>query len=128
MEPQTEISAAEEATVQNEEVIPLGIHEMEAQPEIIEAKKVVSQPEGVIPTNFPAPLETIDAETQTDVPATEETTCQTKEAFQSSEQSVVINRLEVVQTQQTLTQCRSDMVTMEEQQKVVKQLQAMSTT
>jgi hypothetical protein len=84
----------------------------------------------VLPTYFPSPLETIDIETQTDAPTTKETTVQTKEAFQSPEQGAIINRLEaeLVQTQQTLTQCRSEMVTMEEHQKVVKQLQAMSKT
>jgi hypothetical protein len=35
---------------------------------------------------------------------------------------------ELVKTQQTLTQCRSEMVTMEEHQKIVKQLQSMSKT
>jgi hypothetical protein len=55
---------------------------------------------------------------------------QTEEAFQSPEQGAIINRLEaeLVQTQQTLTQCRSEMVTMAEHQKVVKQLKAMSAT
>jgi hypothetical protein len=47
----------------------------------------------VIPIDFHAPLETIDAETHTDVPKIEETTCQTEEAFQSLERNVVINML-----------------------------------
>jgi hypothetical protein len=59
-----------------------------------------------------------------------ETTCQTEETFQSPEQNVIIARLEteLVQTQQTLTQCKSEMVTMEEHQKVVKHLKAISAT
>jgi hypothetical protein len=130
MEAQTEIPAAEGAVVQNEEVIPLETQEMETQTEIPVAEETTAQPEEVLPTNFPAPLETIDAETQTDAPATEETVVQTEEAFQSPEQSAIIDRLEaeLVQTQQTLTQCRSEMVTMAEHQKVVKQLKAMSAT
>jgi hypothetical protein len=35
---------------------------------------------------------------------------------------------DLVQTQQTLTQCRSEMVTMEEHQRVFKQIKAMSAT
>jgi hypothetical protein len=61
MELQTEIAAAEEAVVQNEEGIPLEAHETEAQPEILE--EATAQPEEVIPTNFLAPLETNDVET-----------------------------------------------------------------
>jgi hypothetical protein len=39
-------------------------------------------------------LETIDVDIQTYAPATKEIVFQTEEAFQSPEQSVVINRLE----------------------------------
>jgi hypothetical protein len=82
----------------------------------------------VLPTDFPSPLETIDTGTQTDAPTTKEIVVQTEEAFQSPKQGAIINRLEaeLVQTQQTLTQCRSEMVTMAEHQKVFKQLQSMS--
>jgi hypothetical protein len=108
METQTEIPAAEGEDVQNEEVIPLETQEMETQTEIPVAEETTAQPEEILPTYFPAPLEIIDAETQTDPPATEETVVQTEETFQSPEQSAIIDRLEaeLVQTQQTLTQCR----------------------
>jgi predicted phage tail protein len=104
--------------------------EIETQTKIPTIEETFVQIEEVLPTHFLAPLDTIDIETQTDAPTTKETVVQIEEAFQSLEQGVVINRLEaeLVQTQQTLTQCRSEMVTMEENQKVVKQLQAMSTT
>jgi hypothetical protein len=77
-----------------------------------------------------APLETIEIETQTEALATINTIVQTEEAFHSPEQDSIIKRLEaeLEQSQQTLIQCKSEMVTMSEYQKVVKQLQSMSTT
>jgi hypothetical protein len=61
-------------------------------------------------------------------PATEEATVQTEEVFHSPEQDSIIKRLEeeLDKSQQTLTQCRSEMVKVSEHQKVVRQLQAMS--
>jgi hypothetical protein len=101
-------------------VIPLETHEMETQIEIPAAEETTAQPEEVIPTYFPAPLEKIDEETQTNAPTTKEIIFQTEETFQSPEHSAIIDRLEVelVQTQQTLTQYRNEMVTMAEHQKV----------
>jgi predicted nuclease with TOPRIM domain len=130
MEPQAEIPAAEEATVQNEEVTPLEEHEVEPQTGAPTVEETSAQPEELLPTNFLAPLETIDADAQTDSPTTEDAVVQTEGVFQSHEQNAIIDRLEteLVQTQKTLTQCRSEMVTMEEYQKVVKQLKTMSAT
>jgi hypothetical protein len=126
MEPQTKIATTKEVVVQNEEGIPLEAHEMEAQLEI--PKGAATQHEEVIPTNFPTPLETTDVETKTNVPTTEDISCHTEEAFQSMEQSAIIDRLEteLVKTQQTLTWCISDMVTMAEHQKFVKQFKTIS--
>jgi hypothetical protein len=122
MELQTEITATERVVVQNEEEIPLEAYETEAQPEILGG--AAAQPEEVIPT----PLETTDAETQTVVPTMKEAGCQTEETSQFQDQSAIIDRLEaeLVQAQQALTQTRDEMVTMEEHQRVVKQLKTMS--
>jgi hypothetical protein len=69
-------------------------------------------------------LESVEIETQTDVPTTVETIVQTEEVFHSPEHDATIRRLEeeLEQSQQTLTQCRSEMVTVTEHQKVVRQL------
>jgi hypothetical protein len=45
---------------------------METQTEIPTAKETIVQTKGVLPTNFPSPLETIDIETQIDSPETKE--------------------------------------------------------
>jgi hypothetical protein len=63
IEPQTEIPTVEEAAVQNEEVTPLEVHEMEPQTGTPVAEETTAQPEELLLTNFPAPLETIDADT-----------------------------------------------------------------
>jgi hypothetical protein len=70
-------------------------------------------------------LESVEIETQTEVPTTIETVVQTEEVFHSPEQDATIRRLEaeLEQSQQTLTQCRSEMVTVTEHQKVVRQLE-----
>jgi predicted RNase H-like nuclease (RuvC/YqgF family) len=75
-------------------------------------------------------LEKIEIETQTEAPTTIETTVQTEEVFHSPEQDVIVKRLEakLEQSQQTLSQCRSEMVTVSEHQKVVRQLRAMLVT
>jgi hypothetical protein len=77
-----------------------------------------------------APLETVEIETQTEAPVTIEKTVQTEEVFHSPEKDAIIKRLEaeLEQSQQTLTQCISEMVTVPEHHKVVRQLRAMSTT
>jgi hypothetical protein len=84
----------------------------------------------VYPTDLPAPLEIIDIGTQKDAPTTIEEYIHTDESFHSTEHDAIISRLEaeLVQSQQTLIQCRSEMVRMVEHKKVVKQLQAMSST
>jgi hypothetical protein len=99
---------------------PLETVEIETQTKIPTVEETTVQTEGVLPTDFPTPLETIYTETETYAPTTKETVVQTEETFQSLEKSVVINRLEakLVHTQQTLTQYRSEMVTMEEHQKI----------
>jgi hypothetical protein len=76
-------------------------------------------------TKLHAPLETVEIETQTEAPTTIETIVQTEEVFHSPEQDAIIKRLEaeLEQSQQTLTQCRSEMVTVSEHQKVVRQLE-----
>jgi hypothetical protein len=109
---------------------PLASVEIETQTEVPTIEETIVQTEGIFPTDFPAPLETIEKETQIDAPATEEEVVHTEEAFHSPEQNAIIGRLEakLVQSQKTLTRCRSEMITVSEHQKVVRQLQSMSTT
>jgi hypothetical protein len=88
--------------------------ELETQTEIPTIEETIVQTEGVLPTDFPTPLEKIEIGTQTDAPSTKEIFFQIKKVFQSLGQDAIISRLEekLVQTQQTLTQCRSEMVKM----------------
>jgi hypothetical protein len=99
--------------------MPLQIEQIEIHQETPSQRIETAHEEGgraQIETPLPQPK--IDAKTQKNSPATKETVVQNEQAFQSPEQGVIINRLEVelVQTQQTLTQCRSEMVNMEEHQ------------
>jgi hypothetical protein len=75
-------------------------------------------------------LELVEIENQIEVPTIVETIVHTEEVFHSPEQNAIIRRLEeeLEQSQQTITQCKSEMVTMTEHQNVFRQLQTMSTT
>ena len=124
MELHIETIAIEGVVIQNEEEIPLGAYETEAQPKILGG--TVSQPKEVIPT----PLETTDAKNKTIIPEMNEAICQTEEVSQFQDQSAIIEILEaeLVQSQHALAQTRDEMVTMTEYQRFFKKLKTMTTT
>ena len=81
-------------------------------------------------TDFHVPLDSAETGNQTDAPVTTKKVVQIEGVLHSSKHNATIRRQEtkLEQSQQTLTQCRNEMVPVTEHQKIDKQLRAMSTT